>query len=633
MRLDRVQIVNFRSIQDAEIKFIPSCRVLVGINEAGKTNILKALALLNENLKPIKKNDLREPLPDENSIEESYVRFIFKFDKNESDKILETVSSKILANTNNPEIVIDITKQITLTLKDFCKTQDEGIYKANIINENKNFSVWQIVNNFNLSEGWKKPTKFCPHNFNIEKKGRIQSIFQYPLIRATDFAEIPENYLEEASFQDLADLIKNTITDIIKANLPKALFWQYDEDNLLPNSVKITDFLNNPNLCIPLENMFVLAGIENIKDSITEARKGSDNQFQNYLNRVAKKTTSHFREVWKEDYKDIEFSLMLNADQIIPGVKEKNTHDFSRRSDGFKRFITFLLMISVNVKTDKLRNTLLIIDEPDISLHPTGARYLRDELIRISKKNPVIYSTHSIFMIDSGDIDRHYVVKKKNEITSITSAGVSNIADEEVLYNALGHSVFAILKEKNIIFEGWKDKHLFKVFFENSPELRKKIKNVGICHAKGVKSIKAISPLIELANRKCLIISDCDKPAREYQKLYKQERGYGEWKTYKDIDSSIEALTGEDFLKNDYISKQVKFVLGSNLVFEKSILPEKKDKIAAIRKWLIDNGMSVEQIDDTLNQIKNLLFEQLTYQHIEDTYSKLAEGIVKQSLS
>ncbi len=45
MKLNRVQIKNFRSIKDIEIDFDPSCRVLVGINESGKSNILNALAL------------------------------------------------------------------------------------------------------------------------------------------------------------------------------------------------------------------------------------------------------------------------------------------------------------------------------------------------------------------------------------------------------------------------------------------------------------------------------------------------------------------------------------------------------------------------------------------------------------
>lgn len=48
MILNRIEISNFRSISEETIKFEPQCRVLVGINEAGKTNILDAIALLDD---------------------------------------------------------------------------------------------------------------------------------------------------------------------------------------------------------------------------------------------------------------------------------------------------------------------------------------------------------------------------------------------------------------------------------------------------------------------------------------------------------------------------------------------------------------------------------------------------------
>ncbi len=82
MRLDRVQIKNFRSIADLTLGFDPPCRVLVGINESGKSNILNALSLLDENVVP-KKDDIRDIGPDETLSNESYVRFIFKLSDEE----------------------------------------------------------------------------------------------------------------------------------------------------------------------------------------------------------------------------------------------------------------------------------------------------------------------------------------------------------------------------------------------------------------------------------------------------------------------------------------------------------------------------------------------------------------------
>ena len=624
MKLNRVEIKNFRSIKDITVNFEPACRVLVGINESGKSNILNALAFLDEERKPVKKDDLREALPDEDPIEESHVRFVFRFEKDESDKLLENVSSKILAGDKNPEIVSVASKK--QSLKDFCAARNEGLYSANILDEKKSFKYWTVSGQ--LVAGWKKPTSACPADFSAELKGQKYELAKYKLIRSGDFSDIPDGYLEDAKMDDLSTISGDSITTITKENFPDTLFWEYDEDNLLPSAVKIDAFSADPNTCIPLKNMFTLAGITGISISITSAKARGNNQFQNYLDGIAKKTTTHFRNVWKE-YKNIECSLRLNADQIEPGVKEKNTLDFSKRSDGFKRFVTFLLMISVNVKTDDLTDTLLLIDEPEISLHPSGARYLREELIKISKTNYVVYSTHSIFMIDSGDISRHYIVKKKDEITTIESAKDSNIADEEVLYNALGHSVFAVLKEKNLIFEGWNDKYLFSVALQDATTaLKNKYKDFGMCHAKGVGTIKTITPMIELAQRECLIISDSDKPAKDQQKIYKQEKGFGEWKNYQDIDASIVAVTGEDFVKNDFITKQVKAILtdSSMPVFDQTTLAD-KNKLASISKWLTDNGMTSDQAKDTLTKIKNSIFENLKSQNLEDDYTKLLNGI------
>ncbi len=627
MKLNKVQIKNFRSIEDVTVEFEPTCRVLVGINESGKSNILKALALLDESSKPVKKDDLREALPDEDPIDTSFVRFIFKFGKEESDELFDTVSSKILSTTKNPDIAIE--GKNSRSLKEFCTAQNEGLYTADIMKEEKSFRYWSMDSKYKIVDGWKKPTSACQADFVVESGGEKLKLSQYKLIRAKDYTDIPETHVEDATLGDLASFVGTTITEITKRNLPDTLFWEYDEGNLLPSSVKIAEFSANPDICIPLKNMFGLAGITDIKASIDDKRKGTDNQFQNYLNGVAKKTTNHFRNVWKE-YKNIEFSLHLNADQIIPGIKEKNTHDFSRRSDGFKRFVTFLLMISVNVKTDSIRDTLLLIDEPDVSLHPSGVRFLRDELIKISKTNYVVYSTHSIFMIDSSYVERHYIVRKKDEITAIEVAGCSNVSDEEVLYNALGHSIFAILKEKNIIFEGWNDKRLFQIFIENAgADLKKKFKDVGICHAKGVKNIKSITPMIELGKRGCLVISDSDIPAKEQQRLFQQEKSYGKWVNYQDIDKNIDAVTGEDFIENGYIAKQVNAAIaGLNITaFDKSDLPDKKGKLSEIQKWLTKNGLTADQARDKVNEIKNLIFENLKYSNIGVEYTTLLKSL------
>jgi hypothetical protein len=386
MNLLKAEIKNFRSIKNEIVDFDPSCRVLVGINESGKSNILKALRLLSNDYDPSRKDDVRESLPDEDAIEEAYVKFYFRLDKSETDELFTEVSAKILSSAKDPEIVL--VNGVATGLKTFCNQRTDVRYHIDLVNETKECRHTNFPTGTTLNGDWKKVSKNCPPEFEVDVRGKKEKLSSFILVRASDFADIPTEYLEGSKIDTLSALMGPSSNEIMESYLMDALFWEYDEANLLPSEIEMDAFATKPEDCVPLKNMFILGGIE--------------------------------------------FQLRLDGEKIVPAIKEKNSFDFSKRSDGFKRFVTFLLMISVNVKTDNLNNTLLLIDEPDSSLHPSGARYLRDELIRISLKNYVLYSTHSIFMIDAGNISRHYIVKKNDEITTIETAKDSNLAEEEV---------------------------------------------------------------------------------------------------------------------------------------------------------------------------------------------------------
>lgn len=630
MKLDRVEIKNFRSIKESNIHFDPSCRVLVGINESGKSNVLKALRLLSEDYKTSAIDDVRERVGREKPITEAYVRFVFKLDKPDSDTVIAAVSAKVLSNEKDPEVITQGAEKMVLSA--FSLSRNEGLYSINIMDESRGSTWWTLPAGYKLLPGWKKPSAACPAEFEVELEGKARKLKAFRLVRVADFPDIPTEYLEPATSVDLNRIVGSEISSIIDDELPDTVFWEYNENDLLPNSVEIAAFAADPDSCPPLRNMFILAGIPEgeIKAGLEEKLKGSTNQVQNYLDQIAEQTTAHFREVW-EEYKDISFALAYHGTTIVPGIKEANTHDFAKRSDGFKRFVTFLLMISVEVKTLQMENTLLLIDEPEISLHPSGARYLRDELIRISGQNYVVYSTHSIFMIDSSDIGRHYIVKKKAEVTSLEKAETSNIAEEEVLLNALGYSAFELLKEKNLIFEGWKDKRLFQVAITTTSTTHKrKYEGVGICHARGASSMKAITPIIELGKRSCLIVSDGDGPAISEQKRYKADKGYGTWLTYQEVDSTIRAITGEDFVKKALVVASVNTVLGGAGLpaFTEAELPTDNNKLSLISTWLTANGMTAEQAKSTLISIKDRIFEDLQAKDIETEYTKLLAGMI-----
>ncbi|GEP45415.1 hypothetical protein BGE01nite_47060 [Brevifollis gellanilyticus] len=375
--------------------------------------------------------------------------------------------------------------------------------------------------------------------------------------------------------------------------------------------------------------MFALAGFENASEAITTAIERG--RVRNLLERVSESTTKHMRQVWR-DLKNIKVELAENGDQIDAFVRDcENVYEFARRSDGFKRFFTFLLMISAKVQTNSLEGAMYLHDEPEIGLHPSGAQYLRDELIKISKSNMVVYSTHSIFMIDRENIGRHLIVKKDDEVTSATPVNHTNIVDEEVIYNALGWSVFESLKEINLLFEGWRDHRLFKVAITKLPSSHKSklalLRTCGSCFAKGVKDIRNVTPLLELANRRCLIISDSDAVAKQGQREY---HGWGSWFCYDDLDSTS-PLTAEDYVKPIALVEAMKKIADRNDVqvdSYPSFASVRSDRLGFVRNWFRQHIQTDKAgLDTLMHEFKSLVFNDIKPAEIEPSYYDMLKAL------
>lgn len=624
VKLSQVKIVNFRSIKNFTLSFEPSCRILVGINESGKSNILRALSLLDPTQQTSRRTDRREPLPDEERITDAYVEFNFRFDRSEAHAVHQQALEDLFIEGESFSTSPD--KSSKFSLSEVCE-RFLGARMRIDIDSSERESHGEVFAQIASANQWFKVGENCPKDAIVNLNGKNRHLHKYKFIQTDSLSGY--EYLHPVEFSFVIDHIRELANSFSRSHPLTALAWQYDEKNLLPSQISISEFRNNPDICTPLKSMFTLWGVKDFRSELDPENYSGRNGFQNFLNRVAERTTAHFRTVWKE-YQDIRFALIRDADLIVPSIKERNHFDLAMRSDGFKRFVTFLLMVSAHVRTGNLNNTLLLIDEPDFGLHPSGARYLRDELIRISAKNYVVYSTHSIFMIDSKTIDRHYIVKKKDEITTATKSDNSNLRDEEVLFNALGYSIYECLREKNIIFEGWKDKILFQKGLERaSQDTNQRLSAVGLCHARGVKSISQITPIIELARRTCLVLSDSDRAAKEHQKTFKEDRCYGDWKTYQEVAPSLNATTGEDFLKNSYIVRKLNDLCQrTNLPEFSGNLPD-QEKLVAISEWLKDNGFDKNDIKLITTQVKTELFDDLDSTDIIDEYQMYISAVAE----
>ena len=115
----------------------------MGINESGKSNILKALSLLKKNQKPDRNKDQREALPNEPEIDTSCVHFIFECDKSVKELLFKKMSSKIFSYEQNPKIICYNGND--QSIKDFCNSQNQLCLEVDIKSESKQFLFLDII--------------------------------------------------------------------------------------------------------------------------------------------------------------------------------------------------------------------------------------------------------------------------------------------------------------------------------------------------------------------------------------------------------------------------------------------------------------------------------------------------------
>lgn len=633
MKLKKIEVVNFRSIAEMDIYPTPSCQGFVGINESGKTNILKAIALLSPD-RGIDKNDARIEDADEEHGQNSYVEYFFSLDKSDMDKIVMALLEKIYVDSSLPMIPLN---GRLISISDFFSAKNTGLHFCNISAETKTSRYYRLNKDEIVSIPELKKAKDSSTSQITSKTKQTILLSQYRFVEKTCIDEAHLSLFADCTTNDLNIVFGSIMSEYVAGNLPKVIYWEYNPQFLLPPSISIESFKQAPNSCLPLKSMFSLAGYDDVKTAIESALSGRKHALSNILRKVSAKSTEYLHKVWS-DYKQVRFELKENGSNIdIIIIDAGNYFDCDQRSDGFKRFVTFLLALSAPVNNGEIENSIIVIDEPDLGIHILGQKNLLHELKRISLKNLVFYSTHSIFMIDKAVPDSHFIVAKSKGITNIEQVSTSNLTDDEVIYNALGYSIFEALKQKNIIFEGWSDKRVFEVVIKSKRRGKPsgKLDDIGFVHSTGVRGIIGIAKDLELANREYFVISDSDNPAIDKRNDYtEKEQCVGAWYFYNEIVQGIHTL--EDFILHDSYKDSIAMIRENHtelVDFDyaafKSIVFRREEYI---RKWI---GLSIKggnEVKAILKELKDHLYTNLKATDVEKDYITFLVELRKRSL-
>ena len=630
MQLRSVQIRNFRSIEDVSFEFQPRCRMLVGPNEAGKSNILDALALLDPTGKTAHDN-VRETRHDEDYDQPAFVAFSLGFEKAESDSLLTALLKRVLPQ--DADVPMFVVGGSQVSLRSLCESGLTAELKIDVRSSARSLSLVGPPPDLALGSGWRSVDTSAGASYAVRTADGTVPLSSFLLVRQDTVNGFHRSaFLPEETAEPFVKALRVAADPLLQGGLPRCIRWRHDDKYLLPSHVTLSEFAANPDSCPALKSLFQLGGVNEISKKIAESRKRTMG-LTNLLDRVSENATKYLHAAWTE-CKGVRVLLRQNGEQVDCAIQDHhNAFEMKRRSEGFKRFITFLLMVSATFRSTNASRVLFLQDEPEASLHPSGIRDLRNELLRISNGIWVVCATHSPFMIDGGNVSRHLIVEKTGEVTKVSPAGASDVLDQEVLFNALGCSAFENIRPLNIIFEGWTDKQLFRVAVEANAEtpqvLVEFFRAVGTCHAQGVKDIRRIAALIDLTGKKYVVVTDGDQAAKQRQQEFK---GDGRWVRYDEVCKGGQVSTVEDFLNTKAfarVAEKLRHKYPGLASLEQELEPIKSMKLTNVKR-AIAKSVSVEKdVQRALHEFKDLLFESLTPSGIAESYFSFLEALKK----
>ncbi|HIZ80441.1 MAG TPA: ATP-binding protein [Candidatus Lachnoclostridium stercorigallinarum] len=436
MKFSRIIIRNFKSIREMEIREIENALILVGKNNTGKTSVLDAIRMLGGSYVPAERD------------------FNEKMQNIEVEVFLE-ITEEDLRRMHLLGIV-SAYKRYEVWERDFCRRLPS--FKDGILH----FTfTCNHSGEMRFGDGYKKNNRqigeVLPHMYCIDTEREI-SQFQKDLL----------------FFQD------------------KMLMDQLRAGSCLFDAAK------------ECRHCFQCVGLMNRKttDELTigeTARLLEYKLYQTNLSSFSDRVNDNFAK--NGGYEEIRYSLNCAAEdmfriQVTMYNREKGTETPLEYMGKGMRSIYLLSLLETYVEDEKKLPSVIVMEYPEMFLHPRLQKIASEILYRLSKKNQVIFTTHSPHLLvnfTSREIrqvvldDEYYsVIRKKTDI--------------DVILNDLGYAAGDFMNVDFVfIVEGKQDKSrlplLLRKYYNETVDDRGQLYRIAIITTNSCTNIKTYANL------------------------------------------------------------------------------------------------------------------------------------------
>jgi len=200
-----------------------------------------------------------------------------------------------------------------------------------------------------------------------------------------------------------------------------------------------------------------------------------------------------------------------------------NGTDVSALGHGAQRSIQMTLIRHLAdlkiASQEQTTTTLLLIDEPELYLHPQAIEILRVSLKTLSNQGyQIIFTTHSPFMITEKDIANTILVRKnatlgthkRNSLKSAIPQVEQDAQHQLTLMFALSNSSNILFSERVVLFEGKTENRLMPFLIEKVTGNSLGVNKCALVQQGGSGNTRKSKQVLEMMDLPCKAIVDLD---------------------------------------------------------------------------------------------------------------------------
>lgn len=454
MKLVSFRVTKFRNIVDSgEIAVDPQVTCFVGKNEAGKSGLLEALYLLYP------------AYDDDFDFSDQYPRWLAAGDRKKGDLTQHApIQATFELDDEDLEAVVDVLGDGVITGKTVTIVRRYDNTRLITMSRDEAAAIRNLVAGLGGDVA-----RHCVGVTTLEALRGLAATEDGPT--AEDVSAI-KKALKAVGLNE--GTLWSRIWEIIEPRVPR--FFRFTEYSGLRGRVDLTDLAassEGPGRS-DLQTARALLGLAGA--DIAQLSNDNYELRRSELEAVQIDLTNQVFAYWKQN-PDLEVQIDIDketkrhanghtavARYLDVRLRDKRTgysNNFSQRSSGFQWFFSFLAAFSEFEGRDP--SPIVLLDEPALTLHGKAqGDFLRFINERLAATTPVLYTTHSPFMVETDKLHRVRVVEDRGPPHGTMCSSEVLASDPDSLFPlqaALGYDIAQTLfvGPHNLVVEGTSD--------------------------------------------------------------------------------------------------------------------------------------------------------------------------------